>query len=65
MVHREPSGELAVAGVLFRLGRANPAVQQFIDAVPAPAGDETRPDQPLDLSGLLPSTAPTTAIRAR
>ena len=56
MVHRGPAGELAVAGVLFRLGRANPAVQQFIDAVPARAGDETRPDRPLDLSGLLPST---------
>ena len=55
LVHQGPAGELAVAGVLFRLGRANPAVQQFINAVPARAGDEIRPDQPLDLSGLLPS----------
>ena len=44
-----------MAGVLFRLGRANLAVQQFIDAVPARAGDEFCPDQPLDLSGLLPT----------
>lgn len=56
LVHRGPTGKLAVAGVLFRLGRANPAVQQFIDAVPARAGDQNYPDTTLDLSGLLPST---------
>lgn len=55
MVHQGPTGELAVAGVLFQLGRVNPAVQQFINAVPVRAGDEIRSDQPLDLSGLLPS----------
>lgn len=54
MVHRGPEGDLAVAGVLFRLGRANPAVQQFIDAVPDRAGDQSFPDTTLDLSGLLP-----------
>ena len=55
MVHQSPSGELAVAGVLFETGRVNPAVRQFIDAVPIRAGTESHPDSTLDLSGLLPS----------
>lgn len=55
MVHRDSSGELAVAGLLFEIGRANPAVQQFIDVAPDHEGDERHPDPPTDLSGLLPS----------
>lgn len=54
MMHQDPSGELAVAGVLFETGRANPAVQQFIDVAPDQAGAESYPDRPLDLRGLFP-----------
>lgn len=55
LVHQNPSGELAVAAALFETGRANPAVQQFIDAAPLREGDESYPDPAPDLSGLLPS----------
>ena len=38
LVHRDESGRIAVVGVLFREGEANPAIQEIIDAAPAEDG---------------------------
>ena len=40
LVHGDVRGNLAVVGVLFRLGAASPVVQAILDAAP-PAGDTT------------------------
>ncbi|MCY4416275.1 MAG: carbonic anhydrase family protein [Chloroflexi bacterium] len=34
LVHQDPSGNLAVVGLLFRLGAASPLVQDLLDAAP-------------------------------
>ena len=54
LVHKNESGELAVVGVLFRLGEPNPALQALLDAAPPP-GDLADPASPLDPSAYLPA----------
>lgn len=55
LVHRGVQSELAVVGILFRLGEANPAVQHFIDAVPIHPGDDYFPSEHFDAMDMLPS----------
>ena len=52
LVHADSSGDLAVVGVLFRLGEASPVVQSILDA--APAIGETS-NASVDLSAALPA----------
>lgn len=50
----ESSGELAVVGVLYRLGGANPALQTLIDAAPQPGGSADAAS-PFDASAYPPA----------
>ena len=53
LVHKRTSGEIAVVGVLYRLGEANPAIQEMIDA--APRQEETAElASPLTAADYLP-----------
>ena len=55
LVHKRESGEIAVVGILYRLGEPNPAIQSIIDA--APKQDETiTPTSPKKPSDFLPAT---------
>ena len=53
LVHRDASGDLAVVGVLFRLGERNPAIEALLDSAPQ-SGESAEPGTPLDPSGYLP-----------
>ena len=58
LVHRDASeaqGELAVVGILFRLGEADPAVQQFIESVPIRPREDRLAVGHFDAMALLPS----------
>ena len=56
LVHKRTSGEIAVVGVLYRLGEANPAIQEMIDA--APRQEETAElASPLTAADYLPETS--------
>ena len=60
LVHRgasEAQGELAVVGILFRLGEADPAVQQFIESVPIRAREDLLAAGRFDAMRLLPSVS--------
>lgn len=55
LVHVRTSGEVAVVGVLHRMGAASPAIQAIIDAAPRP--DEARDASPaLSAAAFLPRT---------
>ena len=55
LVHKRESGEIAVVGILYRLGEPDPAIQSIIDA--APKQDETiTPTSPMKPSDFLPAT---------
>ena len=54
LVHKGESGEIAVVGVLYRLGEENPAIQAMIDAAPQPS-ETVEPASPLEPSGYLPA----------
>ena len=54
LVHKRESGEIAVVGILYRLGEPDPAIQSIIDA--APKQDETiTPTSPMKPSDFLPA----------
>lgn len=55
LVHRGAQSQLAVVGILFRLGEANPAVQQFIDAVPIHPGEDYFPSEHFSAMDMLPA----------
>lgn len=55
LVHRGAQSQLAVVGILFRLGEANPAVQQFIDSVPIRPGEDCCPSERFSAVDMLPS----------
>lgn len=55
LVHRGAQSQLAVVGILFRLGEANPAVQQFIDSVPILPGKDYFPSERFSAVDMLPS----------
>ena len=55
LVHKRTPGEIAVVGVLYRLGEANPAIQEMIDA--APRQEETAElASPLTAADYLPES---------
>ena len=55
LVHTRASGEIAVVGVLFRLGEANPAIQAIIDNAPAQGEADAKPPAPLTPDDYLPT----------
>ena len=55
LVHKRESGEIAVVGILFRLGEPNPAIQSIIDAAPK-QGETIPPTSPMKSSDYLPTT---------
>ena len=55
LVHKRESGEIAVVGILYRQGEANPAIQAIIDAAPK-QGETTKPTSPMQASDFLPET---------
>ena len=55
LVHQGEAGEIAVVGILYRLNKANTAIQAIIDAAPAQGGDDTEPLSPLAASDYLPA----------
>ena len=54
LVHRRESGEIAVVGILFRLGEPNPAIQAMIEAAPG-QGETAKPVSGMGASDFLPA----------
>ena len=54
LVHACESGEIAVVGITYRLGEANPAIEAIIDAAPAQGEDAAKPVSPLAPGDYLP-----------
>ena len=54
-VHTRTSGEIAVVGVLFRVGAANLAIQALINNAPAQGESDAKPPIPLTPDDYLPS----------
>ena len=55
LVHKRESGDIAVVGILFRLGESNRTIQSIIDAAPK-QGETTEPTSPMKPSDFLPAT---------
>ena len=55
LVHKQESGDIAVVGILYRLGEPNPAIQSIIGAAPKQDGT-TEPTSPMKPSDFLPSS---------
>ena len=55
LVHKRESGEIAVVGILYRLGEPDPAIQAIIDAAPQ-QGETIKPTSPMKPSDFLPAT---------
>ena len=55
LVHANDKGELAVVAVMFEAGRANPALSQAWQALPAKAGETRALKVPLSAEQLLPT----------
>ncbi|WP_461607294.1 carbonic anhydrase [Aeromonas rivipollensis] len=55
LVHANGKGELAVVAVMFEAGRANPALSQAWQALPAKAGETRALKVPLSAEQLLPT----------
>ena len=55
LVHKRESGEIAVVGILYRLGEPDPAIQAIIDAAPK-QGETIKPTSPMKASDFLPAT---------
>ena len=55
LVHKRESGEIAVVGILYRLGDPNPSIQSIIDAAPQ-QGETIKPTSPMQASDFLPET---------
>ena len=54
LVYKKQSGEIAVVGVLYRLGDENAAMQAIIDSAPGVGEDDTKPTSPLRMPHFLP-----------
>ena len=54
LVHKRESGEIAVVGILYRLGKPDPAIQSIIDAAPK-QGETISPISPMKASDYLPA----------
>ena len=55
LVHKRESGEIAVVGILYRLGKPDPTIQAIIDAAPK-QGETIKPTSPMRASDFLPAT---------
>jgi carbonic anhydrase len=55
LVHKNAEGQLAVVGVLFKLGKTNPALAKVFAAMPSQAGDNKLLAESFDASDLLPA----------
>ena len=55
MVHITAQGNIAVVGILYQLGEANPAIQAIIDSAPAQGEADTKPTSSLAADEYLPS----------
>jgi carbonic anhydrase len=55
LVHRDPTGRLAVVGLLIEGGQPQPVVAQVWANLPLERGDEIPARSPLDLNALLPA----------
>ena len=55
LVHIEKAGEIAVVGILYRLGETNEAIQELIDSSPGRGKDDNRPLSSLTASEFLPT----------
>ena len=55
LVHKRASGEIAVVGILYRLGELNPVMRRIIDAAPSQGDADAVPPVPLQATDYLPS----------
>lgn len=55
LVHKRASGEIAVIGILYRLGEPNPVMRRIIDSAPAQGYADVAPPAPLQATNYLPS----------
>ena len=55
LVHKRASGEIAVVGILYRLGEPNPVMRRIIDAAPAQGEADIAPPAPLPATDYLPT----------
>ena len=56
LVHFDESGNIAVVGVLYRLGKANETLQAVIDNAPGQGEGDTVPSSPLAACAFLPAS---------
>ena len=54
LVYQRESGEIAVVGILYRLGVENAAIQEIIDSAPGLGEDDSKPSSPLKMASFLP-----------
>lgn len=55
LVHRDPSGKLAIVAVLLEAGAANPLIQTLWNSLPLEQGDELTPQTAIQIADLLPA----------
>ena len=55
LVHKRASGEIAVIGILYRLGEPNPVMRRIIDAAPSQGEADAAPPAPLQATDYLPT----------
>ena len=55
LVHKRGDGEIAVVGVLYRLGEPNPVMRRIIDVAPSHGEADAAPPAPLQATDYLPS----------
>lgn len=56
LVHKRGDGEIAVIGILYRLGEPNPAIRRIIEAAPAQGEADAAPPAPLQAADYLPTS---------
>lgn len=56
LVHKRASGEIAVVGILYRLGEPNPVMRRIIDAAPSHGDAAVAPPAPLQATDYLPTS---------
>ena len=63
LVHKRESGEIAVVGIFYRLGKPDPAIQAIIDAAPKQGKRSSQPHQWVHPTSCPPlaATTPTPA----
>lgn len=56
LVHKRASGEIAVVGILYRLGEPNLVMRRIIEAAPAQGEADIAPPAPLQATDYLPTS---------